>query len=208
MDVRAPVLAGVRQFLAQPLYAHTPELLLTVEVGGLTVCREECSPDNPSAAIVFRIADSKGTSLLCRCSPVAFALLLLIMVYGQTAFIDYSGVAGKPYLKVFGRNEASAGTVFGRIIAGLEDGETAEYVNGDTLDFTHPNVIRGRASSRARRDTPDWYGETLKFASALPSELFGGQAGEKLGAAKAVLDLARERLHEERDAALAAIGTA
>ena len=204
MDIRTPVLAGVRQFLAQPLHAQTPELLLAADLGGLTVCREECS----LSAIVFRIEDSKGKSLRCRCSSVAFALLLLIIVYGQTAFIDYSGLGGKPYLKVFGRSDASAGTVFGRIIAGLEFGETADYVDGDTLDFTHPNVIRGRDNSRARRDTPDWYGETLKFASALPDELFGGHAEEKLDAAKAVLNLARERLHEERDAALAAIGTA
>ena len=192
------VLAGLRQLVRQPRHAQTLRLLLMAEVGGLSRVAIENGVDE-QPVIGFDLQDSKGQIYGCQCNPAAFALLLLIIVCGQSVFIDHAG--GHPYVKVFGRKNKSAGTVFARLVAGAEAEEDFTYANGDRLDLTFRNIIFCRSNPRTGNGTPDNLIEILAAALEASISLFGSTPQERFEDVNALLELVRARLIEEREEA-------
>jgi hypothetical protein len=103
--------------------------------------------------------ENDGAAYRCTCNLGAFALLITALRLGASAFINISN--GRPYLKVCGQMKQSAGIVFGRIVAGCEEGEDVTYANGNTLDLRYSNVVPGRANPRTKRGRVEFYGEVL-----------------------------------------------
>lgn len=197
----ALTLAGIRQYLSQPRYAQTLELLLLSEVGGVSRVNI-LERDAPLPVISFEVQDANGTVCRCRCNPSAFALLLLIIVCGQSVFINYA--SGRPYVKVFGRKDKKAGTVFARLLVEAEAEEDYTYANGDTLNFTFANIEFGRRNPRTANDLHANYGEIAFAAADTPDALFQGDEAHKVQAATALLRAVLERMAEERELAISA----
>ena len=200
-DALVFALAGLRQLLRQPRHAQTLQLLLLAEVGGLSRLAIENGAGEPHV-IGFDLQDSKGQTYRCRCNPAAFAMLLLIIICGQSVFVDHA--SGHPYVKVFGRKNKSAGTVFARLVAGAEAEEDFTYANGDRLDLTFRNIVFCRSNPRTANGTPDNVSEILITAVESSSSLFGDTPQERFEDAKALLELSLARVVEEREEAVAA----
>lgn len=193
--------AGLRQFLRQPRHAQTLTLLMMREVGGISrVTMESNAAEQP--VIEFDLQDNKGQTYHCRCNPAPFAMLLFIIVCGQSVFVDHAN--GHPYVKVFGRKEKSAGTVFARLVAGAEAEEDFTYANGDRLDLTFRNIVFCRRNPRTANGTPAIVSEILAASVQASSALFGETPEERFEDAKALLDAARSRVVEEREEMAAA----
>ncbi|MCJ2041964.1 hypothetical protein MKK55_23850 [Methylobacterium sp. J-059] len=200
-DQLAVALAGLRQFLTQPCSAQTLRLLLLAEVGGITRIAVEGEAGG-LPVIEFNLEDKDGKALRCRCNPGAYAMLLLIVVCGQSVFVDATN--GRRYVKVFGRKARSAGTVFSRLIAGAESEEDFGYADGDTLNLTCANIVFSRNNRRTANDTVENYGEIIISVVDAPDALFPGTPGDKTEAAKQLLRMAMDGLEEDRQAVVRA----
>lgn len=194
-------LAGLRQFLLQPRSAQTLELLLLGEIGGLESIEVE-DQDRPRPVIKFRLRDKKDRAVICKCNPAGFSLLRLIIVCGQSVFVDHAN--GRPYIKVFGRKTKSAGTVFARLLVGAEAEEDYTYKNRDTLDLTFGNIAFRCNNIRTASGTVEYYSDIVLAATGAPGELFPGEPEAKVRAASVLLEAARERAAEEREEAATA----
>ncbi|MCP2080837.1 UNVERIFIED_ORG: hypothetical protein J2W74_002023 [Methylorubrum zatmanii] len=197
----ALALAGLRQFLLQPRSAQTLELLLLGEIGGLEGIEVE-ERYGLVPVIRFQLRDHQDKAVICICNPAGFALLRVIIVCGQSVFVDHTG--GRPYVKVFGRKQKSAGTIFARLLGGAEAEEDYTYTNGDTLDLTFANITFRRNNIRTASGTPESYGEVLSAAAGASDGLFPGEPEAKVRAAKALWDAVQDRIEEERAEVLAA----
>ena len=197
----ALALAGLRQFFLQPRSAQTPELLLLGEIGGLEGIEAE-ERDGLLPVIRFQLRDKEDKAVICKCNPAGFALLRLIIVCGQSVFVDHAN--GIPYIKVFGRKAKSAGTVFARLLAGEEAEEDYTYKNRDTLDLTFSNIAFRCNNIRTASGTVESYSDIVLAAAGAPDELFPGEPEAKVRAASLLLDAARERAAEEREEAATA----
>jgi hypothetical protein len=127
-------------------------------VGRISDARIE--PDQDGLPVVgFNVPDRKGHGRLhhCKCNPAGYAFLRVAVHLGASAFIDHNS-ADRPYLKMLGQMEQSAGIIFGRIIAGCEEGEDTKYLNDNSLDFRQAN-LDCRRNPRARRGREDFYAE-------------------------------------------------
>lgn len=199
-DQLAVALAGLRQFLLQPRSAQTLPLLLLAEVGGITgVTIEEAVAGLP--VIAFDL-ENKGRLFRCRCNPAAYAMLLLIVVCGQSVFVDADD--DRRYVKVFGKKNRSAGTVFSRLIAGAEEEEVYRYADRDQLNLTCANIVYAGRNRRTANDTVENYGEILISVVDAPDALFPGTPGDKTEAAKQLLRMAMDGLEEDRQAVVRA----
>lgn len=151
--------------------------------------------------IRFMVADAGGQLHVCRCEPETFALLLTITAGGGSVFIDRTD--DRLYLKVHGQMTSSAGIIFGRVVVGAEDGEEVEYLNSDRLDFRHSNLRIARRRSKAKRSPIDIIVETLGTYVDIPDAVIAGSENDKLQAMKALLDIAYDRMANEREQILA-----
>lgn len=192
----ALALAGLRQFLLQPRSAQTLELLSLGEIGGLEGTNIE-DQSGPLPVIHFRLRDKEGQAVDCKCNPAGFVLLRLIIVCGQSVFVDHA--RGRRYIKVFGRKAQSAGTVFARLLAGAEAEEDYTYKNHDTLDLTFGNIAFRCNNIRTASGTVESYSDIVLAAAGAPDELFPGEPEAKVRAASALLEAVRERVAEERE---------
>ncbi len=123
-------------------------------------------PDQDGMAVIgFSIQSRKGTGpeYRCKCNPAQYAFLLTTQLLGVSIFIDLADE--KPYLKLGGHMETSAGIVVGRILAGHEAGEDTKYINGDSLDLRHHN-LGSRNNPRTQRGRAEAVAEILHFSSA------------------------------------------
>lgn len=194
-DQAAVALAGLRQFLLQPRPVQTLQLLLLSEVGGISGVAVEGEAGG-LPVIAFNLEDRDGKPLRWRCNPAAYAMLLLIVVCGQSVFVDATNE--RRYLKVFGKKARSAGTVFSRLIAGAEAEEDYRYADGDTLNLTCANIVYSRSNRRTANDSVENYGEILWSVVDAPDAIFPGDPGEKMDAAGPLLRMAMEGLEEDR----------
>lgn len=196
----ASALAATLFYLDNPYDPQALSRLLACEVGGISAIRTEPGGAAPSV-VTFNLEDRGHTRpLKIRCNASAFAALILTIVFGQSAFINYA--SGRPYLKVCGKMVTSAGIVFARILAGLEEGEICAYKDRDTRNISYPNLTCIRGS--AKRGTVEWYSEVLSSAAEMPDVIYQGTAAEKVEFAGGVLHRVTERMHEEREKALEA----
>ena len=194
-DQSAIALAGLRQFLLQPRPVQTRQLLLLSEVGGISGAAVEGEAGG-LPVIEFNLEDKDGKALRWRCNPAAYAMLLLIVVCGQSVFVDATDE--RRYLKVFGKKTRSAGTVFSRLIAGAEEEEVYRYADGDQFNLTCANIVYSGRNQRTANGSVENYGEILISAADAPDALFPGTPQDKTEAAKLLLRMALEGLEEDR----------
>ena len=207
MDHHASALANVRAFLQQSRAEQQPGLLTRVPDlgGGLTTYQHDGADSAGLPRIRFGVRGAHAEAeheFVCNAAP--FGLLALIVLAGQTVFVNPRGSKeepGLPYLKVFGRSGSKQWTTFARFITEEQDGETVRHTDGNTLDLTHRNLISGR-NRKSKMGTQEMYGEVLLAAANAPGELFGATRDEKVRQAQGLLDAVRGRIAEERAAAL------
>lgn len=185
--------------LIEPTDEAVPLLLGGGYGGGIVDARAES--ESGQTFIVFRVADSTGQLHECRCEPGTFAFLLILTCGGASLFIDRT--EDRFYLKSFGQMKKSAGIIVGRLVVGAEEHEEVSCRNDDHLDLRHINVEVAGRRSKASRGPLDWVAEALATFPMIADKFIPGSREKKLRVGQQLLNLAWDRMDDERSLVLA-----
>lgn len=186
---------ALEAFLANP--SLWPDLL-PHRISGAVSAGTLRGHDHSGLPVIEFTMHHQGELLIVKSNAATYAVLLACSVTGSSFDINRRNAgSGKAHMRLTDRDNITVA----RMIAGLSEGEDVAFLDGNTLNLCHCNVVAGRKNPRTVRNE----GDTIIALLAGTTGNWGpfeGDAKDQLADRQSLLSRAFERMWEEREVAL------